>query len=542
QFYQVSADMRHPYYVCGGLQDNNAWCGPSAVRNNTGPIDADWFTVAGGDGMYTRQDPSDYNIVYGESQDASMSRHDFRSGTQQSIRPRFSTAASKGQEARPGNIVNEAAAGDPPQLRFYWNAPFEISPFNPHRIYMAGQYFFASNDRGDTWTMNAEDLTKNVSRWSASKNIMGVADNLPMVEKNDGLSASSVATQVRESPSQPGEIWVGTDDGNLQLSLDGGQHFTNVMPNLDASVASAPRGAVLVSRIEPSHFSGAVTYVALDNHRHDDFHPYLYKTTDYGKTWSDVTANLPAMGEVQALREDSRNRNLLFVGTEFGLYISLDGASTWQKFMTGMPGVPVRSILIHPRERDLIIGTHGRSIWIADDITPLEQMGNIGDADVHLFDPRPAVEWKNDLENQPHIYQDQFHGQNPQGGTAISIWAKSDMGPATIDFLQDGKVVSTMKEKDIKTGMNRFQWNMRGPAPKPTKEQEAQIRRFRRFLRGGNRGVPFVSAGGGGFFSRFTGQGPLLAPGSYIVRVSVGGQTLQSSVLIKADVWMHHEN
>lgn len=541
QFYQVSTDMRHPYWVCGGLQDNNAWCGPSAVRNNTGPINADWFTVAGGDGFYTRQDPADYNIVYGESQDGNMTRHDFRNGTQINIRPRFSSPANQGGffPGGPGNIINQPK--DDPALRYYWNAPFEISPFNPNKIYMGAQFFFYSTDRGNTWTMNPEDLTKNMSRWSASNNIMGVPDNQPMVEKNDGLSASSIITQIRESPSQPGEIWVGTDDGNLQLSLDGGKNFNNLIANLDASVPSAPKGYVLVSRIEPSHFSGAVAYVALDNHRNDDYHPYLYKTTDYGKTWTDLTANLPAMGEIQAFREDSRNPNLLFVGTEFGLFLSTNGGQSYEKFMTGLPEVPVNDILIQPRERDLILATHGRSIWIADDITPLEQLGNIGDADVHLFDPRAAVEWKSDLEDQPHVYQDQFHGQNPQGGTAIDIWAKSDMGAATIDFLKDGKVVSTMTEKDIHAGMNRFQWNMRGIAPKPTKAQEAQMRRFRRFRGRGSRGVPFVAAGGGGF-GRFTGQGPLLAPGSYIVRVTVGGKMLTSSVNVEADVWLHHEN
>src|SRR6185437_2953840 len=276
QFYQVSADMRRPYNVCGGLQDNNAWCGPSAMRNNEGTANTDWYTVAGGDGFYTRNDPTDWAIVYGESQDGSMSRHDLRDGTQTSIRPRLTVAAAQngggagggggfGGRGGAGNIVNQPS--DPPdELRFYWNAPFEISPFNPAKIYMAAQYFFKSTDRGDTWTMNPEDLSKHVNRWAPEMSIMGVAGNLPMAEKHDGYSASSLVTQVRESPSRPGEIWVGTDDGNLQLSLDDGTSFTNVMANITSSIASAPKGYVQVSRIEPSHFDGATTYVALDNH------------------------------------------------------------------------------------------------------------------------------------------------------------------------------------------------------------------------------------------------------------------------------------
>ncbi|HET9784231.1 MAG TPA: hypothetical protein VFP94_04630 [Terriglobales bacterium] len=550
QFYQVSADMRHPYYVCGGLQDNNAWCGPSAVRNRTGSVNTNWYTVSGGDGFYTRQDPYDYNIVYGESQDGSMSRHDLRDGTQQSIRPRLTEPENQnaggggfGGRGGPGNIVNQPA--DPlDALRFYWNAPFEISPFNPGRVYMAAQYFFVSNDRGNTWTVNPEDLSKHVNRWSPEMAII-IPGNEPMASKHDGYSASSLSTQVRESPSQPGEIWVGTDDGNLQLSLDGGKNFTNVMGNLTASVAGAPKGYVQVSRIEPSHFSGATTYVALDNHRNNDYHPYLYKTTDYGKTWTDVTANLPEMGEIQAVREDSRNPDLLFVGTEGGLFVSTDGAKSWQKFMTNLPTVPVDDVLVHPRDRDLIIATHGRSIWIADDITPLEQLNQIGDADVHLFDPRPAVQWKNDTEMQQTVFQNEFHGENPQGGTAISIWAKNDMGEATIDFLQNGKVVSTMKEQ-VHAGMNRYQWDMRGIAPpRPAGAENQGGRGGFGGGRGAARGpqpVPFVAGGGRGGFGRGAApQGPLLDPGTYMVRVNVGGKTLNTSVVVEADVWMHTE-
>ncbi|HXR96912.1 MAG TPA: hypothetical protein VN709_03630 [Terriglobales bacterium] len=551
QFYQVSADMRRPYYVCGGLQDNNAWCGPSAMRNNVGTVNTDWYTVSGGDGFYTRQDPTDWAIVYGESQDGSMSRHDLRNGTQVSIRPRLTAPANGGGDqggfggrGGVGNIINQPT--DLAALRFYWNAPFEISPFDPSKIYMAAQYFFKSNDRGDTWTVTPTDLSKNVNRWSPEMAIMGVAGNLPMAEKHDGYSSSSLVTQVRESPSRPGEIWVGTDDGNLQISLDDGDSFTNVMGNVTSSLANAPKGYVQVSRIEPSHFDAATTYVALDNHRNDDYKPYLFKTTDYGKTWTDVTANLPAEGEIQAVREDDRNPNLLFVGTEFGLFISTDGAKSFEPFMNNLPNVPVDDILIHPRDRDLIIGTHGRSIWIADDITPLEQLGRVGGKDVMLFDPRPAVEWKNDTEQQRNIFQGMFHGENPQGGTAIDVWAKSDLGPATVDFLQGDKVVSTMA-MDLKAGMNRMQWNMRGvPPPRPAgAAADNQNVGGGGGGRAGGRGgrgpvlVPFVAGGGGGGFGRGGGaQGALLAPGTYMVRLTVGGQQLHSSVVVLDDIWM----
>jgi hypothetical protein len=631
QFYQVSADMRRPYVVCGGLQDNNAWCGPSALRSNAGAVNTDWFTVSGGDGFYTRQDPTDWAIVYAESQDGNMTRHDLRAGTQKSIRPNAgpgrgaaagaaplvpASATPAGDTNAPAPVGSEGAGpgrggigggtggggrGGPPNIvnapanlepmRFYWNAPMEISPHNPSTIYMAGQFFFKSTNRGDTWTMNPKDLTKNINRWSPEMPIMGVAGDKPMAEKHDGYAASSTSTQVRESPSRPGVIWVGTEDGNLQVSQDGGDTFTNVYGN----IPNGPRGYTHISRIEPSHFDPGTAYVAVDNHRSDDWKPYLFKTTDFGKSWTSVAGNLPAKGNINALREDYDNPNLLFVGTEFALYVSMDGGKEWKKFMNGMPSVRIDDILIHPRDRDLIIGTHGRSIWIADDISALEQLKPAADKDVVLFDPRPAILWKNDPQAQRHAANREFQAKNPQGGTAITIWAKSDLGKGKVEFLQGTTVASTL-EVDLKAGMNRFQWPMRGPAPAPGATAAGGAagaggggRGGRRAAaaaaaetqaaagapaggatppaaapaavdqpafggggggggrRGGQTGVPFVAAGGrggggggggGGGFGGGAVQGPLVEPGTYMVKLTVGDKVLNSSVVVMEDTWM----
>jgi hypothetical protein len=494
-----------------------------------------------------------------------MSRHDMRAGTQKSIRPNAgggrggqaaatpaTAAAQPAPNVPPPGEGTAAPAAAPPQggfgggggrggppnvinappnveaFRFYWNAPFEISPHNPAVVYMAGQYFFKSTNRGDTWVMNTHDLTRNINRWAPDMPIMGVAGDKPMASKHDGYSTSSTATQVRESPSRPGVIWVGTEDGNLQVSQDGGENFTNVIGN----IAGAPKGYTHIARIEPSHFDPGTAYVAIDNHRNDDWKPYLFKTTDFGKTWSSAGGNLPANGPVNALREDYDNANLLFVGTEFGLYVSVNGGREWKPFMTGVPAVPVDDILIHPRDRDLILATHGRSIYIADDITPLEQLKAPGSSDVTLFDPRPAVLWKNDPQAQRRATNRDFKGQNPQGGTAIHVYANSDLGKGKLEFLQGTQVVSTM-DVEIKAGMNRFQWNMRGPAPAGGRGGRAGFGGG-----GGGRavqtGVPFVS-GGGGFGGGF---GAMVQPGTYMVRLTVGSQTLTSSVNVLEDIWM----
>jgi hypothetical protein len=422
---------------------------------------------------------------------------------------------------------------------------------------------------------------------------MGIAGDKPMASKHDGYAASSLATQIRESPSRPGVIWIGTDDGNLQLSMDDGETFTNVAGNIKP-MPPAPNGWVQVSRIEPSHFDPAVCYVALDNHRNDDFRPYLYRTRDYGKTWENITGNLPAKGNINAVREDYVNKDLLFVGTEFGLFVTLQGGKEWNKMMTGLPSVRVDDLLIHPRDRDLIVGSHGRSIWIADDISALEQYRANPGADVVLYEPRPAVQWKNDPFSSRNPTARDFHGQNPQGGTAISVWSNKEASGAKLDFLTGTTVVSTMNV-DLKAGINRFQWNMQkaaanaaatgngrggrgggggrggrgggggdqasapaagaatpaaqgagqaAPATPQINVQQVLLDAAGGQLGfgggggggrrgGGGGGVPFVAGGRGGG----GGGSTMVDPGVYTVRLTVGDKTYNSAVQVLEDIW-----
>src|SRR4051812_2514612 len=423
--YWVSADLRHPYYVYTGLQDNGSWGGPSATRSPNGILNSDWFGIGGGDGFQTAVDPTDYNIVYTESQDGNTNRYDLRgTGRSGSIRPRGPGERGRGfgggrgaaaPAAAPGTAGEEQAVTPPQQAagafggrggapnvlnagpndayRFNWNTPFMLSPHNPSIVWLGGNRLFKSLNRGDTWVASA-DLTKQIDRNKVP--MLGVPGDRTQLSKNDGVVAYSTIIAISESPVLPGVVWAGTDDGKLQVSRDGGATFTEVGKSLPGL---PPNHVYWISRVEASHFDAGTAYVSVDGHRDDDLKPYLFVTRNYGQSWESVAGDLPASGNIQVVREDPKNKDLLYVGTEFGLYTSLDGGKSWQKFMNNLPTVRVDDILVHPRDNDLIVGTHGRSVWIADDISPLQQMtAEVRQQDAVLFDIRPTVAWVNDRQ------------------------------------------------------------------------------------------------------------------------------------------------
>ncbi|HSP64441.1 MAG TPA: hypothetical protein VLQ90_15735, partial [Pyrinomonadaceae bacterium] len=497
QFYAVAADMRKPYYVYGGLQDNGSWGGPSQTRSGAGITNADWFRIGNGDGFYSQADPTDPNTLYSESQNGAMNRIDLRTGRSQSIRPRVAQrrgggrgqggggGAGRGGDApaanapatdpqaaiqaiiaaggfgggganfSTSNVVPAPAEND--QYRFYWNTPLIISPHNPRLIYAGANRLFKSLDRGDTWTSTI-DLTKHIDRNTLS--IMGVPGKDPMASKNDGYTSYGYIVTVAESPMVPGILWVGTDDGNVQVSRDSGATWTNVAKNVPGIGETYH-----ISRVEPSHYDAGTCYLAVDGHRSDDLKPYVFVTRDYGTTWTSVVGNLPAIGDVNVIREDPRNKDLLYVGTEFGLFISLNGGKEWKEFMSGLPRVRVDDILVHPRDNDLIIGTHGRGIYILDDVSALQQLTpKVMDADAFLFDVRPGTQWFNDVRLSRYTGGAKlFRGTNPQPGTAISYYLKAapsgDVKITITDYT--GKVIRTIVGTK-EAGLNRMQWNLRG--------------------------------------------------------------------------------
>ncbi|HSA56222.1 MAG TPA: hypothetical protein VLE53_10975 [Gemmatimonadaceae bacterium] len=520
-FYAVSYDMRRPYWVCGGLQDNGSWCAPSAVRSGD-IMNDDWFRIGGGDGFYTAQDPNDFNIVYAESQNGNTNRLDLRTGRGGSIRPRAPElqqvdvpagrgGGGGGRGGGPPNVVN-GAPGD--QYRFNWNTPYQLSTHNSSVVWLGGDRLFKSYNRGDTWVASP-DLTKAYDR--NTHEIMGQPGNVTMLSKNDGISMYSTIITVSESPIKPGLVWVGTDDGNVQVTRDDMATFTEVGRN----IPGLPAGHMYwVSRVAASAHDTARAYVAVDGHRSNDLKPYLYVTNDFGRTWTPITNGLPAYGNIQVVTEDAKNPDLLFVGTEFGLYVSLNRGQSWQKFMNNYPTVRTDDIRIHPRDGDVIVGTHGRSIWIADDITPLQQLTPaVRSADATLFDIRPAVAYLTDRKRMQQVTgQMVFSGENAPQGTFINYHLRSAAtGDVKITITDAaGRVVRNL-DGTREAGINRVPWELdRNPVEGG---------------RGGGRG----GGGGGGGFG---GGGGSVAPGTYLVTLNVGNLTLTKTVEVLEDRWM----
>ena len=402
---------------------------------------------------------------------------------------------------------------------------------------------FKSYNRGDSYVASA-DLTKNLD--PRNLEIMGVKGDRTMLSKMDGVVDYSTIITVSESPAMPGVVWVGTDDGNVQVSRDGGLTFTDVSKALPGLPANH---LYWVSRVEASHHDPATAYVAVDGHRSDDLKPYLFVTRDYGKTFTSIANNLPAYGNVQVVREDPKNRDLLFVGTEFGLFASTDGGKEWKRFMNNLPTARVDDILIHPRDGDLIVATHARGIWIADDITPLQQLTPaVTGQDVTLFDVRPAVAWLTDRTRAQSLGgQRGFTGENAPRGTTINYYLKA---PAVSDVKititdASGQVVTTI-DGPKNAGVNRVSWTLtrgnagggRGAgggggagAALPANIQNmtpAQLDSLR---------TAFAAQGGG--FGGGRGGGGGVTPGLYRVTLSVNGKDYTKTIEVLEDRWMN---
>ncbi|HEX3160498.1 MAG TPA: hypothetical protein VHQ45_18410, partial [Gemmatimonadaceae bacterium] len=356
QYYRIGVDMRDPYYVYGGLQDNGTFGGPTFSRDVRGILNDDVWKLHWGDGMDVQVDPTDWRTLYTEAENGSFRRYDVLTHEFSGSRPtarnitNYDTVIGRGRA--PGDV-----------FRFNWSAPLVMSPHDPATLYLGGNHLFRTTDKGESWTIISPDL----STRDSAKIVGGRSGGL--TPDNSGAETHGTLTSVSESPIVRGQLWVGTDDGNLWLTRDGGANWTDVRK----SVRGVPAG-IWVDRVEASHADAGTAYVTFDGHRSDVVRPWVFKTTDFGRTWVDITSNLPMDQPVHVVREDRRNPNLLFAGSETAVHVSLNGGGRWTRLMNGMPTVATQDLVIHPRDGDLISGTHGRSIYVMDDITPLQQL------------------------------------------------------------------------------------------------------------------------------------------------------------------------
>ncbi|HTA67667.1 MAG TPA: hypothetical protein VK776_05295, partial [Bryobacteraceae bacterium] len=403
-------------------------------------------------------------------------------------------------------------------------------------LYYGGNYLFKSTNRGDSWTRLGPDLTTGVDRDKLP--ILGKVPDKDTLSRHDGVQNYPCATTVAESPVRAGVLWVGTDDGNLQVTRDDGKTWTNVV----GKVPGLKKGAY-VAKVEASHRDEGTAYVAFDNHRADDFAIYLYMTTDFGLTWKRITDGIPEeAGTLHVVREDPRNPNLLFAGTEFGLFVSFDRGAKWEKMRNGLPTVPVDDIAIHPRDHDLILGTHGRSIWIMDDITALEQMSdNVLSADLHLFDMRSGTSFH--IANfKGFTGTREFIAANPPYGVVIDYYLKAKLeGRNPVKITVTDKAGNKIRELTGPgdAGINRVNWDLRYDSPaqpprvnrpggtaQPGENAEEEV------AAGGGRGGG--GGGGGGPFG-FANRGPLVDPGEYNVAIAAAGKNESKSVAVEED-------
>jgi photosystem II stability/assembly factor-like uncharacterized protein len=502
QFYEIGLDNSKPYRVCGGLQDNNAWCGPSATMEPRGIANSDWYTVGGGDGFYAQWDPVDPNIVYAESQDGNVLRRNLKTHESRSIRP----PAPEGQ-----------------RYRFQWNSPLVVSVHDPKTIFYGGNYLFKSTDRGDSWTVLGSDMTSNQDRDKMP--IMGRVADKYTLSHNDGVQAWPAITTIGESPANKDVLWAGTDDGNLQVTRDGGKTWKNVFDK----VKGVPRGTY-VSRVVASKFNEGTAYATFDGHRSDDFNVYVYQTSDFGETWKLIKTGLPDdTGIVHVIREHFRNPKLLFLGTEHGLFLSNDQGAHWTRLKLNLPTVPVDDIAIHSRDNDLVLGTHGRSIWIFDDLTPFEQWADsITNEDLHVFDVRTATAFR--LANRSgNTGQKLFLGPNPPQGALITYYLKAKpAGKDKVKVTITDKAGKVLREIDgtKNVGLNRVNWDLRTrsalEAPREEREETAEQAE-----------TPAAGGGGGGF--GFGGGATRVEPGEYTVKVSDGKHEQTKTIVVEDD-------
>ena len=491
QFYGIDVDLSAPYLIYGGMQDNHSWVGPSATRSWAGIGHDDWRQIGFGDGMLHAAERGNPRAAYSTAQNGEMQRVDPLSGDRLDVRP-------------------SPPAGEPP-YRWDWVTPILVSQHDPRVVYVGANRLLSSRDRGVTW-QRSEDLTRRVDRDTLT--LMGVSGSAPMLSKNDGEQSYSEITAIAESPRDALVLWVGTDDGNIQVSRDGGRTWAEVAPL-----------RTYVSRLVASAAGAGVAWVSFDGHREGDLAPHVYRTEDFGRTWVPLTRGLPAEGPVKVIREHPRNPNLLFLGTEHALFVSTDRGTSWRQLRANLPTTLYVDLVIHPRDNELVIATHGRSLWILDDLTPLERWSDeVARRPAHLFPVRTAMTFQyaksTSFRSQAH-----YTGENPPDGALLHYHLAAAAEDVRISIANAaGRVVRRLTGPGTAGLVHRVTWDLRHePPPAGPAFGSGEAR-------------PAGAAPPRATLPHDVGdRGPFVSPGTYVATLEAGGVTMTQRLEVLGD-------
>ena len=507
QFYHIGLDNSVPFRVCGGLQDNSHWCGPSATNWSDGILNEDWFMISGGDGFHAQFDTTDNRTLYLTSQYLGLGRMDLKTMEKRMIRPMW----PDGDVYKRGNWGPPAPRVGRFQEGANWNAAFAVSSHNVHTLYAGMRSLYRSRDRGETWT-RLGDFTSGVNRRTLA--IMGQLPDSATLALDDGTSFYPTTTAFSESPRDKHVLYVGTDDGQLHVSRDEGATWKSIVAN----VPGLPAGT-WVAHAEASRHAPGTVYALFDGHQNGDFTNRLYRSTDYGATWSSIAADLPAAVVPHVIREDLVDPNLLYLGTEFGLFLSADRAAHWIPVRANLPTVPVNDLQIHARDHALVLATHGRGIWILDDVRPLRALATTAFAAPVTLAPIAPVIWQKRLAGHlGHTGDMHFKGENPANGVTFTVWGR-DSGATAVLVAKSasGTGMEVWRQTiTLRRGPATVTWNLRSPSMPA---------------------MPTLGASGSeDADARRPIPGAFVRPGRYSVSLASGGQIVgNAAFVVRAD-------